>query len=74
MRNELRAVEKEKVSERSKVALPTYLGTSEVSAKKNAVDELQSILGPNVEPNVEVSQIDTSGDDLGRSSEFGLYI
>ena len=49
LRNELRAVEKEKDSERTKVAPPTYLGLSEVSAKKNTVDELQPISGSSVE-------------------------
>ena len=67
LRNELRAVEKEKVSERTKAAPPTYLGPSEVSTKKNAVHELQPILGSSVE--LDVSQSDTSGDDLGKKKE-----
>ena len=66
-RNELRAVLKEKVSERTKAAPPIYLGTSEVSAKKNTVNELQPILGPNVE--LEVSQCDISDDDSGKKKE-----
>ena len=64
LRNELRAVAKEKVSERTKAAPPTFSGPFEVSAKKGTVDELQSLLGSNVV--LEVSQSDTSDDDLGK--------
>ena len=60
-------MDKEKVSDRTNAAPPTYLGPSEVSAKKNTVDELQPILGSNVE--LEVSQSDTSDDDLGKKKE-----
>ena len=65
--NELRAVEKEKDSKRTKAVLPTYLGLSEVSAKKNTVDELQPISGYSVE--LEVSQSVTFDDDLGKKKE-----
>ena len=65
--NEMRAVEKEKDSERTKAAPPTYLGLSEVSAKKNTVDELQPISGSSVV--LEVSQSVTSDDDLGKKKE-----
>ena len=46
-------MEKEKISERTKAAPSTYLGPSEVSARKNTVNELQPILGSKVE--LEVS-------------------
>ena len=67
MRNELRTVEKEKDSERTKAAPPTYLGISEVSAKKITVDELQLISGSSVE--LEVSQSVTFDDELGKKKE-----
>ena len=60
-------MEKEKVSEKTMAAPPTYLGSSQVSAKKNTVDELQPISGSNID--LEVSQSDTPDDDFDKKKE-----